>query len=285
MYKDKKYISVGLYDAETKSRISKNVTRQNFKNDRELKSHIESMKITQRRKNAEYKKKINIEKLNNSIIEKPFGEVLTNINNFILDEDTGNSTVIFGASKRGKSTLMMRLYNKYYGIDNKYISTLFTGNKQIDMYKKSNKLLISEGFNKKSEKYIMMEKYINSNTKNKYKFVNLFDDVIDLKYKKLINNLVLTYRNANISSIICLQYPFLFSKMNRGNVNNIIMFASNNDAEIKDMIDIFLKGRFINAGILSLRDQLNYYKEVTANYGFFYLNNIHNSLTIHRILD
>jgi hypothetical protein len=131
----------------------------------------------------------------------------------------------------------------------------------------------------------MMQKYINSNTKNRYRFVNLFDDVIDLKHKRLINNLVLSYRNANISSLICLQYPFLFSKMNRGNVNNIFIFACNNDAEIKDMIDIFLKGRFLNAGLVTLRDQINYFKEVTNNYGFFYLNNIHNVLTIHRILD
>ena len=130
-----------------------------------------------------------------------------------------------------------------------------------------------------------MQKYINSNTKNKYKFLNMFDDIIDLKYKKLINNLVLTYRNANISSIMCLQYPFLFSKMNRGNVNNIFIFACNNDAEIKDMIDIFLKGRFLNAGLVNPRDQLNYFKEVTANYGFFYINNIHNVVSVHRILD
>jgi len=285
MSQDRKYISVGLYDAETKKRISRNVTRSNFNSDSELKSHIESMKTAQRKKNADYKKKIREETVTIAVVEKPFGETLSNIDDFILDKHTGNSTVIFGASKRGKSTLMMRLYNQYYGSGDKYISTLFTGNKQIGMYKKSHKLLISEGFNSKSEKYIMMQKYINSNTKNRYRFVNLFDDVIDLKYKRLINNLVLTYRNANISSVICLQYPFLFSKMNRGNVNNIFIFACNNDAEIKDMIDIFLKGRFLNAGLVTLRDQINFFKEVTHNYGFFYLNNIHNMLTIHRILD
>jgi hypothetical protein len=286
MSKSDKYIHFVLYDAEMGKRIGKTITKSHFKDQDEIDTHIQSVRALQKKKNADYKKKMRMEIVEKAgVINELRGKVLDHLDNFILDKGTGNSTVVFGASKRGKSTLMMRLYNEYFADDKKYISSLFTGNKQIHMYKKAKRLLVSEGFGKQSEKYIMMQKYINSNTDNRYKFLNLFDDIIDAKHKKLVNNLILTYRNANISTIMCLQYPFLFSKMNRGNVNNILIFACNNDAEIKDMIDIFLKSRFLNAGLRSLSDQLNFFKEVTANYGFFYINNIHNVMTLHRIIN
>lgn len=212
-------------------------------------------------------------------------QTLNNINNFRLDENTGNSCVIFGSSKRGKSTLMMHIYKKFYEKNKNFISTLYAGNRQIGMYKKGDKLLVTEGFVKKSENYIKLQKYINSQTNNEYKFLNMFDDIIDGKYKALVNNLILTYRNADISTIMCLQYTYLLSKMNRANVNNIIIFGCNNDAAIKDMIDTFLKSFFINMNLVSYKDQYNYFKDVTNKYGFFYIDVLKNILTTHRILN
>lgn len=294
-----KYISVTMYDAEKKKNITRTLSKSRFKTEKALKNHIDKLKETQREKNRVYKEataadiyeeKLENQKNNNSSIKqiadnKMYTNTITNIDNFILDPETGNSTAIFGASKRGKTTLMMKLYEKYYAHDKKFISTLFAGNKQIKAYKGCKNLLLGDGFSKQSENYIKMQKYLNMHTKNKYKFLNMFDDIIDTKYKALVNNLILTYRNSNISTIMCLQYPYLLSKMNRANVNNVFIFGCNLPAEKKDMIDVFLKDHFLNLGLSTLKDQINFFDEVTSNYGFFYINNLKGRFTIHRILN
>lgn len=292
-----KYISVTMYDAEKKKNINKTIKRDNFKNEKHLQNYIEEMKTQQRKKNRIYKEKHKMDKYNEILrqddedeeeVKKQSNKTIKNVtlnhmDNFILDKETGNTTVIFGSSKRGKSTRMIKIYKQFYEPDKNFISTLFTGNTQIPIYKSVKRLLISDGFNKRSEKYIQMQKYINMQTNNHYSFLNMFDDIIDIKYKTLINKLVLTYRNANISTIMCLQYAYLLSKQNRANVNNIIIFGCNSDEAIKDMIDTFLKSFFANVGITSFKDQYNFFKDVTHDYGFFYINNIKGKISVHRI--
>ncbi len=275
------YVKVALYDAEKKKTIGKTINRANFKSERELKKYIDKLKEDQKEKNKKVKEQT-LEKTAEKIVTMS-NNTMNNIDNFILDEGTGNSTVILGSSKRGKSTLMMHLYKKFYMDDPNFLSTLFSGNHHIDVYKNYKNLLIGDGFNTQSEKYVKLEKYINSKTKNKYDFLNLFDDIIDLKYKKLVNNLILTYRNANISTIMCLQYGYLLSKMNRANVNNIIIFGCNSAEAKKDMIELYLKPFFLNKGLESYKEQSNYFDEVTNDYGFFYINNIRNSFSTHRL--
>jgi len=293
-----KYFTITLYDAEKKKTISKTIKTAPFKTEKELKDYLSEVKAEQREKNRIFRDAkavtlVDKMKTENSNLKtegeklKPLinSKITPNIDNFILDEGTGNSTVIFGSSKRGKTTLMVRIYDQFYAQDSSLIATLFCGNSQIKKYKHHKNLLIGDGFNMKSEKYIKMEKYINTKTKNYYNFLNMFDDIIDTKYKNLINKLILTYRNSNISSIMCLQYAYLLSKMNRANVNNIIIFGCNSDEAIKDMIDTFLKSFFLNLGLTSYKQQYNFFNQVTENFGFFYINNIHNHFSIHRIID
>lgn len=274
-----KYKTLVMYDAEKKKNIGKTITKANFKSEEELAEHIKKLQEEQREKNKKFTESKN--EIHKTIVTNI--QHLNNIDNFILDKNTGNTCCILGSSKRGKSTLMMHLYNKFYEPDKDYISTLFSGNHHIDVYKHTKNLLIGSGFNPLSEKYIKLQKYINSKTKNKYKFLNMFDDILELKYKNLINNLVLTYRNANISTIICLQYSKLLSKMNRSNVNNIIIFGSNSDEAKFDVIELYLKQFLINQGMKSYVERLNYYDKVTSDYGFFYINNITSSISTHRL--
>jgi hypothetical protein len=277
----RKYVRVALYDAEKKKNIGKTISRDSFTSEKAMNNYIDKLKEVQREKNKKVKE--NVHEETRDKIQRISNKPLTNINNFILDKNTGNSTVILGSSKRGKTTLMMKLYGQFYADVNDNIATLFSGNHHIDAYKNYKNLLVGNGFNEQSEKFIKMEKYINSKCKNKYEFLNLFDDIIDLKYKKLVNNLILTYRNSNISTIMCLQYGFLLSKMNRANVNNIIIFGCNSAESKKDLIELYLKPYLINEGYSSYRDQVNYFDEVTSNYGFFYINNVKNIMTIHRL--
>ena len=111
----------------------------------------------------------------------------------------------------------------------------------------------------------------------------MLDDIIDVKFSALISNLILTYRNSNISSLISLQYPKLLNKSARANINNIILFNFNTDETIIDTIKLYLRNHFNKLGFKTFDEQLSLYKELTKNHGFIYLNTINNYISFHRL--
>lgn len=201
-----------------------------------------------------------------------------------LSKKTGTTMVCYGSSKRGKSTLMIHIWKKYFNCSS-IISTLFSGNPHIKCYKKAGaKLLTAYGFTDMHAKYIMMQQYINCKTNNQYQFVNLFDDIIDQKRSAIINKLILTYRNANISLFICLQYIYLLSKQNRANVNHTFVFGMNSIEDIKGVLEICLGTYLSELGITNIDNQVAFFREMTRDHGFFHLDNITGKLTVHRLL-
>lgn len=188
----------------------------------------------------------------------------------VLDDNTGNTCLLYGSSKTGKTTLMMKLYEKYYN-KKQYITTLFCINSQIDLYEGFKDLIVANVFNADCAKYIQLEKFINNKTKNEYKFVNLFDDIIDVRFSKIINNLILTYRNSNISTIMCLQYTNLLSKQARSNVNNLIFFAFNTEEAIEPLIKAYLYGLFRELGVAK-EEMIKFYKVLTEDHNYIYLH-------------
>lgn len=309
-----KYVMVCGWDSETKRRKTKTLRKDQFATVAELEDAIKKIRDTQKAKNARNKGKSKLNELmlkplsnepklteqekkvakrhaeqmleieeESLLLRKPL-QVKDNID-LLLDPKTGNSCVIYGSSKRGKTTLMMHLYRKYYAKDKKFISTIFASNSQIPLYnKKDNKnLIVSTAFNAKSEKYIRLQKFINTKTNNRYKFLLMFDDMIDLKNKKLLSELVLSYRNSNISTIICLQYVYMLSKQNRANVNNIILFGCNSLESTVEMVKTFCADKFRVLGFARLDDQIAFYNKMTENYGFIYINNVRNTISFHRL--
>jgi hypothetical protein len=199
-----------------------------------------------------------------------------------LDKGTGNSSALIGSSKRGKSTLMMHLYNKYYNTK-KFISILFCLNPQIALYKGHSDMLVSRGFNDYSSKLIKATQFINTHVNNKYKFLIMMDDIIGSKYDKIVNELVLTYRNSNISSMFSIQYPKILSPANRANVNNLFIFDFNTDECCHSAIELYLKDQFNKLGHTSKDDRLRFFKEMVKDHGFIYLNPMMNIMTFHRL--
>lgn len=299
--KVKGYKNVTLYDASQKKNIAISLRRSLFESDEKLTEHIRKLQKEQREKNRltrldikrkqfeDFNKKLSEDMKNAATIciepEMSIEKYVDVSDKFKLklDKKTGNTCCIIGSSKQGKSTLLMKIYDDEYSDDKKFISTLFTINPQIGLYKHHKNLLLSGCFNAKSEKYIKLQKYINTKTKNEYKFLNMFDDVIDMKHTKLINELILTYRNSNISSIISLQYGYLISKMNRANVNNVIIFKSNSNEAIQDVINVYLKPYLVKMGFKTFEDQMKIYKHVTDNHGFFYIHPASDTITFHRL--
>lgn len=302
---------VALYQAETKGIKMVALKVADFKSPEEMAAYIEKLKKDNKEKNRIFKENKIRARIESAVkktgdlpeavkkdepiaepIAKPIAdpkpavatpelEVSAAID-ISLHPDTGNTIAIYGASKKGKTTLMMHLYDKYFSGDRDYISTLFSGNPQLKIYK-DKKLLIGYGFTPRSAKYIQLQQYLNVKTKNHYKFLNLFDDIVDAKYSSIINKLVCTYRNSNISTIVCLQYVYMLSKANRGSVNHTMVFGANTSEDAKELINTLLRPYLVDLGLKSFNDQMKFYRQVTADHGFFYIDNIKNKMSLHRL--
>jgi len=198
---------------------------------------------------------------------------------FTLDPNTGNTILLLGASKAGKSTFIMSLFNSLFGnsqdsCDGGYIPVLFSANKHAAIYKdkRLNNVLKCDKFDKNGITLINQCQKINKTCDNDYNFLFMFDDIIDMSSKVIIRKLILTYRNSNISSVISLQYPKLIQPAERGNINNVLFFSFNYYEIIESVIKLFLLHEFKKMGLKTMGDMVNRYKELTDDYHFLYFN-------------
>jgi hypothetical protein len=187
--------------------------------------------------------------------------------------NSGNSLLLVGSSKAGKSTALMALFNRYFNTK-KYISTLFSINSHIPIYKNNGDLIKINKFNKESEKMIKDMKKINMNTEppNKWRFCVLLDDIITARYSGVINALLLAFRNSNFSSIISIQYPKLISKAARCSANNLLFFSQNLQEAIETVLRSFLGAEFAKRGVTKFIDQVTAYRELTKDHAFIYFH-------------
>lgn len=208
------------------------------------------------------------EKLNNIMQLKYINDV-----NLKLDGKTGNSTVIFGSSKSGKSTCLMRIYEKYYR--EKFVSVLFTESPQLKLYK-DNKLCVANYF---YADIIKDMHTINKKTKNNYKFACFLDDIVTCKENSMIRKLILVLRNSKISSVVSLQDCKLFNKQNRGSVNNYLFFHMNTEEAAESLIKLYLTTHLPG----TMEQKIRLYREITKNHGFIYYNPREDSVSFHRL--
>ncbi len=200
-----------------------------------------------------------------------------------LDPNTGNTIFAVGSSKRGKSTAIMHIYDQYYA-DRQFVSTLWSANPQAAPYRGHRKLIKAVwGNGKDGERLIKEQKKINVSTNNHYKFLNVFDDVLHMKGSRLMDNLIMTYRNSKMSTIVSMQYSNNLQKCARANINHVLLFGMNTDEAIEVMIKTYLKGYLCKVGITKIADQINWYKAVTDDHGFIYTMPQDGTVTLHKI--
>ena len=212
-----------------------------------------------------------------------------------LDKGTGNTLVILGSSKAGKSHTLMYIYDHYYSpqavmrrkmavgdSSYKWINILWTHNPQVSVYQGHKKLIISPAWNSEGEDIIAAEKRIQSGTKCHYRFLNMFDDVLDVKNSKLLDNLILSYRNAKMSSIISIQYVFMLKKAMRANINAVVLHAFNTDEAVEGIINMFLKG-YLQGLRLPRTEWITWYKKMTADHAFIYVKPSEGIVSFHKL--
>ena len=191
---------------------------------------------------------------------------------------TGSSTVLFGASKSGKSYLMKNLLKKYYKNPNTII-ILFADNVHSNIYKDIDKKVITtDKFDPQLVKDIHK---IQKKTNNKYQWLLVLDDMVLEKSDPQLLKMFLTYRNSKMSTIILLQSLSLLSKNARFNGNNFIFKKCNSQQYVDDVMQYFIGGYGVFAG-KSKQEQTELFREITKDYGFCYLDALNDTISYHK---
>lgn len=163
---------------------------------------------------------------------------------FKFDENTGNSTLLVASSKRGKSTIMKAIYDKYYKNDKNMITILISPSCHIKLFEDMDCIKINK-FNGHTQSLLKSLVKLQQATLNSYTFLILVDDCIDVKFNKILNELILVLRNSNFSSIVSIQYDKLLSKASRSSVNNVVVGGINLDESIESLIRTFFKSLLV----------------------------------------
>jgi len=187
----------------------------------------------------------------------------------ILPTNGGISILLCGASRSGKTTLLKYLYRTHF---QKYITTMFSMNRQADIYKDlDEKVMISDRFHSE----LLREAHeLNCLCDNKYPFLFISDDYVDHKIKNdpEITRCMTIYRNANVSSIFSFQGRTLMSAVGRNNANYIVILKQQTPLEWENVIKEFLSMHLPTG--MTMREMVEFCKQATVDHQFFFIDNI-----------
>jgi len=251
-----------VWNGITKRNEFKTLNLSKFQNIEELNKSGQDW-IERRKKEIEDEK----EKINNKFEL----EVVTF--KFELDEVSGQSIMMIGSTRSGKSTALNYIMDNYYmPKENKFINILFSNSIQsavYDQYRDKKNVCTSIIYQPK----VIKECYkINKETKNHYKFNIVLDDIVDKKYDKELMKILTIYRNSRISCIITAQNVTIMNSIGRGNINHIFLFKLNSDEAIEKAVKAYLNSYYPRT--YKMIDKIKKYKEDTDDHCFYYINNL-----------
>lgn len=205
-----------------------------------------------------------------------------------LDLKMANTLGIFGSSKRGKSTLIVEIYNKYYKNNSKIITILISPSSHIGIFKElPKKVLKVNKFNKDTITLLQDLKKIQNKTDNAYEFLIIIDDCVNVRFNRILNELILVMRNSMFSTIISLQYDKLLSKQSRSSINSIICFGINSDESIESLLKSFFKSELIKkTNKTKMNELIEMYRELTDSndgHSFFVYHPVSRELTLNTL--
>jgi hypothetical protein len=193
------------------------------------------------------------------------------------DRKFGCSILLCGSSRSGKSTAIDHIIDKYF--DKDYINVLHTQSLQSEIYKDMKKKAIACPFYMPQ---LIEETYqINTKTNNKYEFLHILDDVVNVKNDKVVMKMLTIMRNSRITCCISAQDLTMFNSIGRGNINFVCLFRMNSDMAIEKVIKSYLQSWF--PAHMKMRDMIKRYKELTSDHHFFLIDNLHDTISLTKI--
>jgi len=201
----------------------------------------------------------------------------TDILKIEMPTNGGCSFLLIGSTRSGKSTAMLKIYEKYFA---KHITMLLTHSSHADIYKPlQKKAIVSPGF---FPELVNEPMTINRQTKNHYDFCLIFDDLaLDGKNDGDMTKLLTIGRNSGMSAIICGQRLTMMNPTGRTNCNYVCLFRLNTDSAIKEVVETYLRS-YLPPG-MPMTEMIRLYKEMTADHQFFFVNTLEDTVHLCKV--
>lgn len=143
---------------------------------------------------------------------------------------------LVGSTRSGKTVALLYIWQTYF--KDSHIGLMATGSSQAEIYKPLQKTCaISPLFLPEIIKDSML---INQKTGNKYKFLHIFDDMLDGKQSKGLSKLLCIGRNNGCSTIISAQELTILNAVGRTNLNYMLLFRLNSMMAVEKVVRNYL---------------------------------------------
>jgi hypothetical protein len=176
-----------------------------------------------------------------------YKECVMEMNDPSREKYNGTTMLILGSSGCGKTTILRYLLNEFYSKKpcpngGTWICLFFTSTSDSDALQGIDKLTNVIICNTLEEDIIEWCKRLQDRfgkLRTKLSFLIILDDMVAIRYKKIIEQCLLTFRNSNISSIICMQYLKNIPPSIRSSIYFVISLSSINLANIQLLNDTY----------------------------------------------
>jgi hypothetical protein len=169
---------------------------------------------------------------------------------------------LVGSTRSGKTCALLWIWDKYF--KDAHCTMMYTGSSQADIYKPLNKnAAISPSFYPEVIKESMT---LNMRTKNKYKFLHIFDDMLDGKNTKALSKLLCIGRNNGMSTIISAQELTILNAVGRTNLNYMCLFRLNSQMAVEKVVRNYLTHVIPGKNI---EEKCKVYTSLTQDHYFF----------------
>jgi hypothetical protein len=169
---------------------------------------------------------------------------------------------LVGSTRSGKSCAMLWIWEKWF--KESHITLMTTGSAQADIYKPlKSKAAITPAFYPEVLKETML---LNQKTQNKYKFLHIFDDMLDGKQSKSLSKLLCIGRNNGQSTVICGQDLTILNAVGRTNLNYMLLFRLNSQMSVEKVVRNYLTHVIPGK---NLEEKCRIYTALTQDHYFF----------------
>jgi len=187
------------------------------------------------------------------------------------DPDTGGASIaMIGATRSGKTTLLIHVLKKYF---KDHIGVLMSQSTNASIYDDVPKTIPKVPM---FSPEMVNEMYkINLGTKNKYEFLAIIDDCPTIKFSKELLKLLTIYRNSHLSAIICMQSLKLFNTAARGNINFVMLGRCNSFEAAEQAVRGYLMHRLPGRNVA---EKVAEYMRITEDHHWIVVDNINGNI-------